>query len=93
LADFNIDIKSFDIQRLVTVFPDRPGMRWWMLAWFNGKEQAESSVEIQRQTAIMFLHDKIDKDTMLEEYYPKQMEAYHNAIEQTKEQLLKQLIL
>lgn len=41
----------------------------------------------------MFLHDKIDKDAMLEEYYPKQMEAYHNAIEQTKEQLLKQLIL
>ena len=64
-----------------------------MLAWFNGKEEAEHSVEVERQSAIMFIHDQIEKDVMLETYYPKQMEAYHNAIEQTKEQLLKQLIL
>jgi hypothetical protein len=50
-------------------------------------------VEIARQTAIMFIHDQLDRDTMLEQYYPKQMEAYHNAIEQTKKQLLNQLIM
>ena len=31
------------------------------------------------------------EDTLLEKYYPKQMEACRNAIEQTKEQLMKQL--
>ena len=35
--------------------------------------------------------DNIEKDTWLEEFFPKQMEVYHNAIEQTKEQLLKQI--
>jgi hypothetical protein len=48
-------------------------------------------VEIERQTAIRFMHDMIERDDMLEEYYPKQMEAYHNAISQTREQLLNQL--
>ncbi|KAA4632226.1 hypothetical protein F3B52_26850, partial [Bacteroides ovatus] len=37
---------------------------------------------------IRFIHDNIEKDVWLEEFYPKQMEIYHNAIEQTKEQLL-----
>ena len=32
-----------------------------------------------------------EKDAWLEEFFPKQMEVYHNAIEQTKEQLLKQI--
>jgi hypothetical protein len=93
LADLDIDIRSFDIPRLATVYPDRPGIRWWCKAWFNGKEEGEASVEIARQTAIMFIHDQLDRDTMLEQYYPKQMEAYHNAIEQTKKQLLNQLIM
>lgn len=43
--------------------------------------------------AVDFIHDRIAKDTWLEEFYPKQMEVYHNAIEQTKEQLLKQVNL
>jgi len=30
---------------------------------------------------------------MLEEYFPQQMEVYHHAIEQTKEQLLQQMNL
>lgn len=42
-------------------------------------------------TAIRFLQNQIDKDTMLEEYFPKQMETYRNAIEQTRVQLLKQI--
>jgi len=28
---------------------------------------------------------------MLEEYFPKQMEVYHHAIEQTREQLMNQM--
>ena len=57
LADWDIDIQSFDIPRMVSVYPDLIG-----------------------------------KDEWLEEYFPSQMEAYHNAINQTREQLLKQSV-
>nr|WP_306819396.1 hypothetical protein [Bacteroides acidifaciens] len=88
-----IDVQSFDIPRLVTVYPDKAGMRWWTKAWFNNREEGEASVEISRQVAVRFIQDQIDKDTMLEEYFPQQMEVYHHAIEQTKEQLLQQMNL
>lgn len=91
MAELDIDIQSFDIPRLVTVYPDRAGIRWWTKAWFNNKEDGEAAVEITRQIAVKFIQDQIDKDTMLEEYYPKQMEVYHSAIEQTREQLMKQI--
>lgn len=91
LAELEIDIQSFDIPRLVTVYPDRGGIRWWTKAWFNNKEEGEASVEISRQVAVRFIQDKIEKDAMLEEYFPKQMEVYHQAIEQTREQLLNQM--
>ena len=29
LTDLEIDVQSFDIPRLVTVYPDKAGMRWW----------------------------------------------------------------
>ena len=92
LADLDIDIQSFDIPRMVSVYPDRAGIRWWTKCWFNNKEDGEPAIEIDQKLAILFLHDQIDKDEWLEEYYPKQMEMYHNAIEQTKEQLLSQSI-
>lgn len=66
-------------------------MRWWTKAWFNNHEKGEDSIEIDRDLAIKFIHDEVEKDQWLEEYFPKQMEVYHNALEQTKEQLLKQL--
>lgn len=93
LADLEIDVQSFDIPRLVTVYPDKARMRWWTKAWFNNREEGEASVEISRQVAVRFIQDQIDKDTMLEEYFPQQMEVYHHAIEQTKEQLLQQMNL
>ena len=37
------------------------------------------------------MQDNIEKDAWLEEFFPRQMEVYHNAIEKTKEQLLKQI--
>jgi hypothetical protein len=76
---------------LVTVYPDKAGIRWWCKAWFNNSEDGEPAVEIAMQQAIQFLLDRLHKDEMLQEYYPKQMEAYQNAIIQTKEQLLNQL--
>ncbi|WP_026367415.1 hypothetical protein [Bacteroides sp. 14(A)] len=88
MAEMEIDIQSFDIPRLVTVYTDRAGVRFWTKAWFNNHEVGEASVEIEREQAIRFIHDRIEKDAWLEEFYPKQMEVYHNAIEQTKEQLL-----
>ena len=76
---------------MVSVYPDRAGVRWWTKAWFNNHEVGESSVEIERQQAIQFILDRIDKDEWLTEYFPKQMEVYRNAIEQTREQLLQQI--
>ena len=90
LADLDVDIQSFDIPRMVSVYPDRAGVRWWTKAWFNGKEEGEPSVEIEERMAVLFIHRQVDKDEWLEEHYPKQMEIYHNAIEQTKEQILQQ---
>lgn len=91
LAELEIDVQSFDIPRLITVYPDQAGIRWWTKAWFNNQEEGENSIEITQMTAIRFLQNQIDKDTMLEEYFPKQMEIYRNAIEQTRVQLLKQI--
>lgn len=86
----DVDIQSFDIPRMVSVYPDRAGVRWWTKAWFNGKEEGEPSVEIEERMAVQFIHRQVDKDAWLEKHYPKQMEVYHNAIEQTKEQILQQ---
>ena len=42
-------------------------------------------MEIERTQAVDFIHDRIGKDAWLEAFFPKQMEVYRNAIEQTKE--------
>lgn len=39
---------------MVTVYPDRAGIRWWTKAWFNNREEGEASVEIEREQAIRF---------------------------------------
>ena len=93
LAELDIDVQSFDIPRMVSVFPDKSGIRWWTKAWFNGSEKGEAAIEIERELAIKFINENIEKDEWLEEYFPKQMEVYHNAIEQTREQLLNQINL
>ena len=93
LAELDIDVQSFDIPRTVSVYPDRSGIRWWTKSWFNNHEEGEQSVEISRQLAILFIEDRIRKDEWLETYFPKQMEVYHRAIDQTRDQLLRQLNL
>lgn len=74
----------------MSVFPDQSGIRWWTKAWFNNRKEGEASVEITRHLALMFIRDEVEKDEWLEEHFPKQMEVYHNAIKQTREQLLQQ---
>lgn len=86
-----MDIQSFDIARLVSVYPDRSGLQWFTKSWFNNSEVGEAAVEIELQQAIDFIRDRIDKDEWLERYFPEQMKVYHQAIEQTREQLLNQL--
>ena len=84
-------MQSFDIPRIVSVYPDRAGVRFWTKAWFNNREEGEASVEIEREQAIRFIQDCVEKDEWLEEYFPRQMEIYRNAIEQTREQLLNRM--
>lgn len=76
---------------MITVYPDRAGLRWWTKAWFNNKADGEAAVEITDRIAFHFMEDSIGKDVMLEEYFPDQMRVYHQAIEQTREQLITQL--
>ncbi len=70
------------------MYPDKTGIRWWTKCWFNGHEAGEAAVEITRELAIRFMADNVEKDAWLEEYYPEQMKVYHQAIEQTRQQLL-----
>lgn len=92
LADLDlIDIQSFDIARLVSIYPDKSGFRWWTKAWFNNRKEGERAVEISRAIAIQFLRDEVEKDEWMEKYFPKQMEIYHNALSQTRQQIMDQL--
>lgn len=93
LAGMEICPLSFDIEREVSVYPDNSGDRWWTKAWFNNDEHGESAVEIDRETALDFMHDRIALDAMLEAYYPKQMEIYHNVMQEAKDTLLNQMRL
>ncbi len=93
LAQLDLDIQSFDIPRLVSVYPDRAGLRWWTKAWFNNRDVSEPAVEIDKELALAFRRGEKDHDAWLEEYFPRQMAVYHTAIEQTKEQLIQQFNL
>ena len=88
LANLDFDMQSFDIQRVVSVYPDRDGIVWWTKAWFNGKKKGERAIEISRQLAIDFINRNIIKDEWLEQFFPKQMQNLHAALEQTREQVI-----
>lgn len=88
LANLDFDMQSFDIQRVVSVYPDRDGIVWWIKAWFNGKKKGERAIEISRQSAIDFINRNIIKDEWLEQFFPKQMQNLHAALEQTREQVI-----
>lgn len=89
--NFDIDIQSFDIQRTVSVYPDKDGINWWTKAWFNGRKKGERAIEINRQLAIKFIKDNVEKDEWLEEYFPNQMAILHAALARTREQVIDQL--
>ena len=88
LQNLKIIVRSFDVPRIASVYPDNAGIRWWTKAWFNNRENGEDVIEISREMAIKFIQGEIGKDAWLERYYPKQMSIYHNAIEMTRKQLL-----
>ena len=46
MKDLEIVVQSFDIPRIVSVYPDQAGVRWWTKAWFNNRKEGEASVEI-----------------------------------------------
>lgn len=83
-ATFN----SYDIERVVSIYADNSGERWWTKAWFNGREKGELSVEINRKLAIAFIKDEIKKDEWLSRFFPKQMTAIIKSLETTRNQLL-----
>lgn len=86
-------LQTIDIDRVVSVYPDKAGLRWWTKAWFNNSTTGERAVEIEEEIAVRFIHDKIALDEMMETYFPKQMDIYHQAIEQTREQMLSQMTI
>lgn len=88
LAGLQVDVKSFDVGRIASVYFDSEGNRCWTKAWFNGREKGEPAIEITRKLAIAFISDQISKDSWLTRFWPKQMSVYHKAIEQTRQQLL-----
>lgn len=88
LANLEVDIQTYDVQRTASVYFDRSGTRCWTKAWFNGREKGEKTIEITRQLAIKFINDEINMDDWLSRFYPKQMTVYHKAIAQARNQLL-----
>lgn len=88
LDTLQIDVESYDIKRVASVFADNAGERWWTKAWFNGRDKGEPAIEISRRMAISFINNQISKDDWLTRFFPKQMSVCHNAIDQARRQLL-----
>ena len=62
LANLQVDVQSYDIARVASIYFDSEGNRCWTKAWFNGREKGEAAVEISRKLAIAFINDQISKD-------------------------------
>lgn len=86
--DMKVDAESYDIERTASIYFDRSGTRAWTKAWFNGRPTGEKSLEIPREQAVKFHNDLITLDEWLAYYYPKQMNACVNAVEQARRQIL-----
>lgn len=88
LASLQVQFQSYDVPRVASVYFDTEGNRCWTKAWFNDRDKGEPAIEITRKQAIAFISDQISKDSWLIRFYPKQMMAYHNGIDKTRQQLL-----
>lgn len=88
MANLQIAAKSYDVNRVASVYFDSEGNRCWTKAWFNGRDKGEPAVEISRRLAIAFINNDITKDAWLSRFYPKQLSACLKAIDQTRQQLL-----
>lgn len=88
LANLEIDVESYDVERTASVYFDNSGTRCWTKAWFNGREKGEKAIETTILLANKFINDEISMDDWLQRHYPKQMAVYHKAIDQARSQLL-----
>ena len=88
LAHLSINVQSYDVKRVASVYADNQGNRWWTKAYFYGRERGESSIEISKAQACQFIHEEVGLDEWLSRFYPKQMKAYYEAISHTRRQLL-----
>lgn len=67
---------TIDIQRWVSVYPDRDGRIWWTKAWFNGRKKGEHAIEITRAMAIKFIKDQIEKDAWLKNTFLNRWKSF-----------------
>lgn len=88
LADLQCDFQSYDIKRVCAVYADNAGERWWVKAWFNGRDKGEDAHPISKKIASAAINGRIRKDKLLTRYYPKQMEYCRKAVEQTRQNIL-----
>lgn len=84
----SVDIQNYDVRRTASIYFNTSGERCWTKAWFNGNEKGEPAIEISRQNAIAFIEDRITPDQWLSHFFPKQMQVYYQAINQTRQRLL-----
>lgn len=88
LASLQIDVQSYDVKHVASVYFNRDGTKAWTKCWFNDNEQGEPAVPIPLKMAIKYTNNQISKDDWLTLFYPKLMNQYQNAIEKTRLQLL-----
>lgn len=88
LADMQVEVQNYDIERIASVYFDRSGQRAWTKAWFNHRDQGEKAIEISRDQAIKYRKDMISRDDWLAHYFPRQMSACQQAVAQVRQQLL-----
>lgn len=88
LANMQVEVTSYDIRRVASVYFDTSGERCWTKAWFNDREKGEPAVEITRKLAIAFITGTIGKDEWLSRFFPKQMTACRSGVEMAREKMM-----
>lgn len=87
LSDMQLDIRSYDIKRVASIYFDTSGSRVWTKAWFNGSDKGEHAIEINREMAIKFNKNEISRDVWLSRFFPKQMQNVRKAVSEAKMQV------
>ncbi|MDD6552159.1 MAG: hypothetical protein PUF37_01030 [Prevotellaceae bacterium] len=88
LADIHMTVENFDVERTATAYYNNLGTMAWTTAYFNGREKAEPAVQVPVPMVLKLLQGIISRDEWLSRFFPKQMAAYHKAIEESRRMLL-----